>query len=401
MNKAAPDWDDLDRRAEALIAAAQDAVVRWEWARSSADWEMPFELWEQRFGRNPVTKAAAGSSDPALSVQYGYDRDDQIVLARRFTDTGRKVVPDSERVWTDAIGGAPILVEIKHRRRPDGWHAAVVRCVIVPEPQERGRAPKAVTTFWRPGSGVVWQRERYDRGEGGRVERIVYTGSYDEDHVSGAHKRTLEYVATYDDLGGLESVSSRLVSDTSGEKAPTDASVQWVRSTAAAVRDAEAFLARELPARIVEWVRRSDPKQPVYALALLYDADDGAGWMPSLALATVQHVQHLREQSGGEDVEEAWNPATFPVFDAEPQELTSPDMLAAFRVTGQAWGERFPRKVGSLLKKVAKDVGHPARAALAEPIGEFAAYAAELEDDFATVARTAFGAKAQRAILDL
>src|SRR5690348_3181820 len=128
------DWGDLDRRVDALIATAQAAVVRWEWARSSADWEMPFELWEQRFGRNPVTKVSGGSPDAVLSVRYGYDGRDQIVLARRFTRARGEAVAAAEMVWTSEADGAPALLEIEHRWAPDGQHSALVRRVIVPDP---------------------------------------------------------------------------------------------------------------------------------------------------------------------------------------------------------------------------------------------------------------------------
>lgn len=390
-----PDWADLDRRGDALAAAAEESVVRWCWARSSADWETPFELWEQRFGRNPVTKAVSGSPDPELSVHYGYDANDQIVLARRFTAAERKeVVPESDMVWTSDTDG-PVLLEIEHRWRPE--HRVLVRRIIRPEPPDRRTAPNAVTTFWRPGTGLVWQQERYDRGEAGRVERITHTSRYDEHHASGAHERTLEYVVTYDELGTMDRVTSQLLVETSGDESPSDAAIQWVRSTAATIRDAEALLARELPARIVDWVRRNDPKAPVYAIGLLYGADTSAGWMPSLTLATVQHLRQARAQR----TNVAWNPAAFAVFDPEPAELRSPAMLAAFRITGQAWGDRSAKKAGTLLKKVAKEIEQPVRETLAQPINEFAAYAVELEDDFEKAAKSAFGARAQRAIMDL
>ena len=117
MIPAPPDWEDLDLRAETLVAEAEQTAVRWEWARSAADWEMPFELWEQRFGRNPVTTASKGNPDPSLSVHYGYDEDDEIILARRFTGD----MPDTERVWKSMSDGAPALFEIGHIWRPDGW----------------------------------------------------------------------------------------------------------------------------------------------------------------------------------------------------------------------------------------------------------------------------------------
>ncbi|WCB95476.1 hypothetical protein DSM104299_04223 [Baekduia alba] len=400
MAVSTPDWEDLDRRVDALVAAAEGAVVRWVWARDRADWETPFELWEQRCGRNPVTSASKGTPDPVASVRYGYDEDDRIVLARRFTRERKDPVPRSEMVWIAEADGAPALLEIEHRWRPYPQHLAFVRLVIVPEPPDRDRAPDAVTTFWRPGRGIVWKRERYDRGEGGRVERITSTSRYDESDLSGAHERELEYLVTYDELGAMEHITSRLVADTSSDRGPTQASVQWVRSTAAAVRDAEAFLARELPVRVIDWVRRNDPKLPVYALALLYDAEDVAIWTPSLALATVQHLQQIDTQNDAARVDLVWNPATFPVFEAEPAELASPELLAAFRITGQAWGDRSTKKITALLKKVATDIREPVREVLVEPMDGFAVYAAELEDDFEKVTKSAFGAKAQRAIMN-
>lgn len=401
MADLAPDWEDLNRRVDAIVAATEATVVRHEWARWAADWETPFELWEQRFGRNPIRTAIKGSPDPSMAVRYGYDKDDRIVLARRFTKAGGKAVPDSEMVWTTGADGAPVLLRVERRWTRGAAGSASVRSVIVPDPPDREAPPEVVTTFWRPGRGVVWQQERYDRGVGGRVERITDTNRYDESHSDGAHERQFEYVVTYDDLGAMERMTSRLLVDTSNDRGPGEVVVTWVRSDTAAVRDAEAFLARELPGRIVEWVRKNDPKVPVYALGVLYDADDGANWTPSLALATVQHLQQVGTPDSAERAERAWNPAGFPVFEAEAAELSSPEMIAAFRITGQEWGDRSAKKVAALLKKVAKEVGGPARDALAEPVEGFGVYAAELEDDFVKVARTSLGAKAWREVAAL
>jgi hypothetical protein len=371
------DWDDLSARAGEIIAETERSVRRWVWAKDTARWERPEPFFSQRFGNDPVVRPARGTPDPTRSVRYGYLEDDAPpVIATRYTTYGREVVPDG-RIVRLGDARAELIADFESFRQPAGSLLVVPDSVL--ELHRSGGRLEALTKHLHPRRVVTgWDRETYDYDDSGRVAAVRFESWSPEEDWEGRQHRGAVLDAEYDEAGELV-LLTRCELDRDGE--PTgEPAIAWRRIDRQAVRKAQEFLERELPAATLAWVQRQALVEPVYGLGILFDPD-GSNWAPSLGLGTVAELHAWGGQGSEDRLTRMWNPAEFACFDAAPAEIDTPAFQEAFRTTSQAWRDKGTAKIRRICRDLAASLVDPARDALADAGDPFVAFAAEIDSD--------------------
>jgi hypothetical protein len=302
-------WAVLDGLAERAADACAASTARWVYAPWGAGWEQVRPYWHERFGDKPVTRAHKSPPTELRDVDvYAYDDSGSLVLARRFGPRPSRL--ESEHVWAAAEDGAPI--QLRRTPRPEG-----LRVVSALRPRhEAGRLVAVDERFRDPGGGAS---ERYAY-EGDRIAHVAYEQDAGRSFRGG-------FTVDYDSGGAL----LMLVGD-SGR-------VLYRRSTSAGVRNARSLAEERLPRRIAEWAVRVGADSPIYALGIVYSADNPYSAVPYLGIGTEGERARRTSELAGDDLRNAlWNPAEWDRLDADPREVCEDDeLVAACQVLEQEW----------------------------------------------------------------
>lgn len=329
----APPLAQIQAEIGTVLAAAEAAVVRWEWQPLASSLESPEPFGRRQIGGDPPKRRPPSwvPRDPTNAVRYGWDAEGRIVLARQYTSYAREVVPERDQILTFAYNAHGDHLTVRHWR----WAgAADVRLEVQTVQRRRVEGDRLVELVVWPADGLseyAWVRKEYTYDVSGRVVESGFQREPrpdDDDNQRAAGRFTAEY----DDLGDM-TVLRRQELDEHGE--PTSpVTLVWERTDAAAVVDAERRIAATLPDAIRAWVARQRPASPAYCLAIVY-GDTGP---PAPAIGTVGELAEWGPPASEARLDMMWNPAEFALFGTDVEELETPELIEACRIVQQAWG---------------------------------------------------------------
>jgi hypothetical protein len=328
-----PDWARIPEELDEAIAEAHAAVVRWEYQHVDALLESPRPFASEQSGRSPVAPRPPGWKPRDLSnaVRYGWDVQDRLRVAQRFTTFADEVQPASEDILTFRFSEAGDHLDIFRMPYPDGSERLELRTVTRRRVDDRGRLCGLLTWFPEASQGLRWVRTRFEWDEQDRV--VALAMERDAPSRPGAR-----WEADLDADGQLIALSHRVL-DADGTT--VEQVLAWQRTEKDELRIAEQLLADELPKAIAAWFARVRPGDPIYCLAIVY----GDTWGPSLGVGTVSERESWGPSGSPERKDMMWNPAEFACFDPEPDELNTEELTAAYRTTAQLWGFKSPERI--------------------------------------------------------
>jgi hypothetical protein len=350
-------WDDVEVALPRPLNL-DCRVQRWVHANVRADWEDPRPLWTERSGYRSVRKALAGPPKRLETcVQYGYDTDGRIVVARRFETAGDGPVVGRESTWQVLHGEA---VHVEFVRGFGGTY----RLGRVLRPVRVNDRVVAVEGLWGSNYGGGWSRERYEYCDD---RLIAVVTEVDNEPTSRAE-------VAYDDSGEVTMITS-----IDGDGGPP--TVDYRRASSREVQTALRVMHARLPQAVTAWVRRRAPREAVYCLALVYDFDDPYRLPPALALGTERERQSAAGLFADAFRGRVWRATEFALFDPEPTELVMDDELgSAWPIAAQEWrttiADDAPR---ALLARAAKTLAGQDWTSIANVASAFAGYATDDE----------------------
>jgi hypothetical protein len=368
-----PDWEKLREGLRARLEQALDDVVRWEW--------QPFGVWlesaepfaAERHGDSPTERRRPGwePQNPETAVHYGWDRNDRLRIARRYTTYWGGVVPHEDDVFVGEHQGEADLVSIEHQRDRSEAHRLALRS-IERRYRRDGRLRSVVRWLDDPIRRPLWVRETYEYDDTGYVAAAVlerHLDSRNQEVESGSPSvQVARLEAERDAAGYLICLHRREVVP------PGERQLLWRRTDAEERRAGEQFLREQTAQAIAEWAGRLAPSEPAYCLAVAYDR----AWPPALGIGTGEELRRWGPPDSDDRSKMMWNPAEFTCFDAEPAELATTAFVEAYRAASQGWGSQTADKLRRLCLDAAADLAVAASAQLSktEP---FVAYATDLE----------------------
>jgi len=336
-----------------LLASTLESVERWEWQPMDSSLEDPEPFGEQSIGKTPIRQRKNWTpKDPAAAVRYGWDGSGRLRVARRYMAWGEGVVIDRDQLLTFAFHEHGDHVVIRHYRPASGGEETRTLEMVRRRHEEGGRLVELVTWPLDQSQGVAWVRKRYVFGVDGRAVQATFQREILE-RVAGRFDATRGagwFTARYDDSGDVVEVHRQERTLDGARCGP--AKLVWRRTDAEALRAAEQRIQEVLPEAVRAWVARARPEGPAYCLALLYGDSMG----PSLGIGTVAELARWGAPRSDERLEMMWNPAEFDCFDAEPDELNTPELTEAYRVTAQNWGLDGDEKVRAACVRAALDL---------------------------------------------
>lgn len=308
-------------------------------------WEDPRPFSAEGLGKSPP-KARRGWTprNQTNGVRYGWDDEDRLRVAQRFSEWGDEFILQSQDVLTFSFSASGDHLYIYCDRRPDGTAPAELRTITRRVTDEEGRLTGVVT--WPeiddPQSSM-WVREQFDFDEHGRVCGITVHRDWGQDHARVRHgapqRQIVRFEAVRDDRGALVRLEHQEFSE-AGE-AESERMLLWQRTSADELRAAEETIDTQLPQAVADWVARVRPGAAAYCVAILY----GDTWSPSLGIGTVDGLEAWGPPGSADRVDRMWNPAEFACFDPLPPELNTPDLAESYRVTAQQWASATPDKI--------------------------------------------------------
>lgn len=391
-------WDEVEQSLAEYRAMAESTVVRWSWCGPDAHF---WELREPVAGDEAPARFLAtdpGSEKRARYARFGYDADGNIVLAQRFTDHWEGRFGGTQRgvVLYEFVWSGGVLLRFRHERHGTDHHRVLLESVARHVADDFGRVSD--TCSWGRDAS---SRTRYEWEDDVLASAVVqrFDGALgDENALVKRSRRTYER-----DESGLLRVRWTTEFDKHFPDVVGDTGVSWFRRSPGGLLAARRTIDRELPRRILAWVRRVAPAEPVYGLGLVWSLDAPA-LPPSLGLGTVKELAawRARHGSGGELRSYAWNPAEFAHFDPLPQELTGdPNLDDAYALLNHDWelGET-DREPAATLRRCAKTLLATDWSSVLTTHPRFAVFvvADELDDTLTKQLRATVPADLQRAI---
>jgi uncharacterized membrane protein YkvA (DUF1232 family) len=309
-----------------MLRECEARVARWGFAPRDADWESPYALWEARRGTEPRTREVSAPEEPEgwrKIVQYGFDVDGDVLVARRFT-----VIRDVPRVSDEALWVTVDGRRTHVLRTYPPFQDVVMSCAV---PHREGEIVHSVETWTFDGEH---KQEAYTY-EGGRLTHIAlddgeqYRVGYDHDGDV-----TVIWASNPERDEGRESIVYR-------RKSPTE--------VAKARKEATSLLVDGVRA----WARRQPVSGTVRVLVIGYDLPPNDVLPPPLGLGQADDAV-VTDVSRGEAIPESlYSVADQEIFDPVPAELDGD--LSAFQALNQEWRSTHdPEAARRLLVKVAK-----------------------------------------------
>ena len=319
---------DGHRRA---VERAEASVVRTVLASSEADWELLRPLVIARDGRSVTARVLKGPPRRwSGAVEYGYDKRDRIVLARRFRDLhdGGRAVSD-ERVLTELDGTTFQLLYFSS--------GGELELAAVVEAEYHDERLTRTTTYRDP------QRDEPDS-----VETYDYD---DQGRLVGIHTQFSHFVIEPDDDGAPLTIRTHLQGTP-----PDQAWVVYRRAIKGEAVAARKLVERRLPQLILAWAAGRHVEDDIYGLGISYELEALAGG-PNLGLGSFRELDAWRA-AGAPLADTIWNPAEFGLIDTSPQEIAAdPETMGALQTLAQAWGSTDDREaLRKMMVKVAKSI---------------------------------------------
>jgi uncharacterized membrane protein YkvA (DUF1232 family) len=325
MTTEIPDWERLKAAYPTMLRECEARVARWAFAPIDADWESPYALWEARRGTEPRSREVSGPGEPEgwrKIVQYGFDVDGSILVARRFTVI--KGIPrvSDEVLWATVDGHRTHIL-----RTYPPFQDVIMSCAV---PHREGEIVHGVETWTFDGE----HRQESYTYEGGRLTHIAlddgerYRVGYGEDG-----NLAVIWASNPEDDEGRESVVYR-------RKNPGD--------IARARKQAVPLLCDGVRA----WARRQPVSGTVRVLVIGYDLPPNDVLPPPLGLGQTDDAV-VAEVAAGAHAASLFSVADQGIFDPVPEEFS--EDIDAFQRLNQEWRSTSDDAAGRrLLLTVAK-----------------------------------------------
>lgn len=318
-------WADAGKQGERFIGEAEARVVDWFWGPALVGWERFEPYWSQQGGERPSTRRRrAQPTDKSSWDQFGADVNGEIVVHRRW---GSPVQPAQVESARAADGNALLVFETSGRsqateRRLGQLHVATRA--------DDGRIER-VDSWYRDGliDGFRWLGTLFeyesDQLVCSRESRRMAPDIGWERRPGGKHRVRLE-LEHFAPLR-YEHDGEGLLKITAGQR------LVYRRRAVKEIAAAQRLVRAELPERIVAWVTRNAPAEPVYCLAIGYVDFYNSPLPPTLGLGTVAELRRWRETEPGDLKPLAFNPFEF----ACHEDLDAPDLAGAYQTLNQDW----------------------------------------------------------------
>jgi hypothetical protein len=295
-------WQDAQAAGQEYRDAADAAVMRWAWGPNFAGWERLEPLFVQRaHGMRPTTRELAEPEDRTTRDLFGFDAAGRVVVARQFQNWPTVGVRREQVLAEGQVGPVQLWFE-----RAELYRIGVPAF-------EGGRITEMAWHSYDVRDGFGGYRERYAY-EGGRLA-VVQTEFSDPDRHPTRHE------VVWDDDGEV----GRIIVDYGDGQHRTT----YIRPPKGGIASVRKRVAAELVDRIVAWVARRAPAEPVWALALLYDAEGNPVLPPSLGLAV--------DAGRDDDPDVMFNPAEWRLMDPEPTEFADEAFAEDCLLLNQSW----------------------------------------------------------------
>jgi hypothetical protein len=315
-------WVEVQADAQDHCDQVEAAVVRWAWGPLFAGWERLEPLFMQRFHRErPKTRELPEPDDRTSRELFGFDDRGRVVTARQFRDWPTAGV-SRENLLVDGAEGP---VQLRFSRRGDWFELHQLGVPVFED-------DRIVAITWHTKDlreGFTWWRERY---------------GYDGDHLqrvrcefSDPEKESFEETIEWDADGEVARITG-------------PRSTIYIRPPKGGITPVRKRVAAELVERISAWVARCAPAEPIWALAVLYDAESGGATLPpSLGLAV--------DGDRDDDPDVMFNPAEWELMDPEPSEFADGAFAEDCLLLNQVWDAAGDDSAGRrLLLDVAREL---------------------------------------------
>jgi hypothetical protein len=327
--------------------AAEQQVVRWEWARSARHTIRPL-FFERYPGRGRVLESEPDDKS-AGAFQYGLDAQDRMVVERVYGYTGEPA--ETFVTWTDTVVEAIMYANFQpklplqvarlyfHAGRPQAFHAFTVNI----GPDTPIRTPDGILEL--TGSTQQWQRleETYHYDEQWRVSTIDFR------YEGGPYARfTWLETFTYNPSGQIEQIEAR-----------QDTGKTFILYRRPEKHQTARSLGRSLKARLLDVIPEiwasAGTEETLYCMVLYYRAS----YFPPYCIPGYDRDrQAALMQNDPEGRYFLWTPVGDDVSE-RPFQITDPDVLELCRlyeqeITAQDKGTdalRLLRQLGKALTK--------------------------------------------------